>query len=132
MSPFSEENTITPKQSFAISRAEFTFLMDLIKNLQQLQARTSVKPSSAALASTPVTTDISHSFQPVLKKLNIPEILIFGLESDSMSHVINYNIHMDPKITSNGLKCQAFLATFDEQGKMWFASLTPSSIAGFK
>ncbi|KAL6006119.1 hypothetical protein ACLOJK_040165 [Asimina triloba] len=47
-------------------------------------------------------------------------------------HVVNYKIYMDLRMMSKGLKCRAFLAILDEQKKMQFASLAPSSITSFK
>ncbi|KAL5995280.1 hypothetical protein ACLOJK_025338 [Asimina triloba] len=70
--------------------------------------------------------------QLVPKKFKIPNMPIFGPESNPTGHVINYNIHIDLRMTFEGLECHTFLVTFDEQGKMWFTSLTPSSIIGFK
>ncbi|KAL6003905.1 hypothetical protein ACLOJK_004451 [Asimina triloba] len=75
----------------------------------------------------------SHlQMQPIPNGFRILEIAIFGPASDSMGHVVNYNIHMDLRTTSEGLKCRAFSATLDEEGKMWFSSLAPGCIASFK
>ncbi|KAL5994654.1 hypothetical protein ACLOJK_024707 [Asimina triloba] len=55
--------------------------------------------------------------QPILDGFQIPKMAIFGPTSDLTGHVVNYNIHMDFCITSEGLKCRAFPATLDEKGK---------------
>ncbi|KAL6004193.1 hypothetical protein ACLOJK_004740 [Asimina triloba] len=70
--------------------------------------------------------------QPIPDVFLIPEMAIFGPTSDPTRYVVNYNIHMDLHTTSKGLKCRAFPATMDEQGKMWFASLAPGPITSFR
>ncbi|KAL5992979.1 hypothetical protein ACLOJK_013899 [Asimina triloba] len=55
--------------------------------------------------------------RPVLEKFEIPKMSIFGLKSNPISHLVNYNIYMDPKTTSKDLKCRAFLAILKKQEK---------------
>ncbi|KAL5974843.1 hypothetical protein ACLOJK_031516 [Asimina triloba] len=69
--------------------------------------------------------------QPIPDGFSIPEMAIFGPTLDPTGHVVNYNIHMNIRTTSEWLKRRAFVATLDEQRKMWFASLAPGSIISF-
>ncbi|KAL5987065.1 hypothetical protein ACLOJK_041061 [Asimina triloba] len=88
-------------------------------------------PLSRALdASSPLSFYLRG--QPIPDKFEILGMPVFDPASDLTGHVVNYNIHMDLCTTSEGLKCRAFPATLDEQGKMWFASLAPGSIVSFK
>ncbi|KAL5989037.1 hypothetical protein ACLOJK_027139 [Asimina triloba] len=52
--------------------------------------------------------------QPIPDKFEILGMLVFGPTSDPTRHVVNYNIHMDLRTASEGLKCRAFLATLDD------------------
>ncbi|KAL5978486.1 hypothetical protein ACLOJK_029603 [Asimina triloba] len=69
--------------------------------------------------------------QPIPDRFQIMKMTIFGPALDPMGYVVNYNIHIDLRIVFEGLKCRAFPATLDEQGKTWFAFLTLGSITSF-
>ncbi|KAL5986932.1 hypothetical protein ACLOJK_015267 [Asimina triloba] len=106
---------------------------DMAPNLHHLQATSQPHPSSTLRAPDGNNLLAFHlQMQPISNGFRIPEMAIFRPTLDPTGHVVNYNIHMDLRTTSKGLKCRAFLATLDKQGKMWFASLTPSSIASFR
>ncbi|KAL5972617.1 hypothetical protein ACLOJK_039422 [Asimina triloba] len=55
----------------------------------------------------------------VSDKFEILEMPMFELDSDPTSHVVDNNIHMNFCITFEGLKCQAFPTTLDEQDKIF-------------
>ncbi|KAL6010362.1 hypothetical protein ACLOJK_000793 [Asimina triloba] len=121
---------------------EFSALLKMMKNLQQQLSRAQVDALQYHLTYTQLelalvlTTSIAppatiSPVQLVPNKFDIPEMPVFEPNSNSTSHVVNYNIHMDLRITFEGLKCQAFPANFNEQGKTWFASLAPGSIPNF-
>ncbi|KAL5993896.1 hypothetical protein ACLOJK_038253 [Asimina triloba] len=70
--------------------------------------------------------------QPIPDRFQMPKMAVFGPSSDQTGYLVNYNIHMNLRTASKRLKCGSFRATLDEQGKTWFASLTPGSITSLK
>ncbi|KAL5986223.1 hypothetical protein ACLOJK_014556 [Asimina triloba] len=82
--------------------------------------------------SSPTFQTCLSSSKPIPDKFEVPRMPIFGPTSDLTGHVVNYNIYMDLRTTSEGLNYKAFLATLGEQRKMWFASLVSNSIVSFK
>ncbi|KAL5975431.1 hypothetical protein ACLOJK_019753 [Asimina triloba] len=70
--------------------------------------------------------------QSIPDRFQIPEMSIFKPASNPTGNVVSYNIHIDLRTTSEGLKCRAFPATLEEQEKMWFVPFTPGSITSFR
>ncbi|KAL6003266.1 hypothetical protein ACLOJK_023489 [Asimina triloba] len=58
--------------------------------------------------------DLHLQMRPIPDRFQIPEMVIFGPTSDSTGHVVDYNIRMDIRIASEGLKCKSFPTTLDE------------------
>ncbi|KAL6002480.1 hypothetical protein ACLOJK_034413 [Asimina triloba] len=86
-----------------------------LTNTHHLQVTSQPHPLSTLKASNLNNPLALHlQVQPILDGIRIPEMAIFGSTSDPTGHVVNYNIHMDLRTTSEGLKCKAFSATLEE------------------
>ncbi|KAL6007990.1 hypothetical protein ACLOJK_033495 [Asimina triloba] len=116
-----------------VTRAGFHALLEMIKSLQQQMVH--AQPDIASVPSTAsagIPSPLAATVQPIPDGFQIPKLVIFGPASNPVGQMVNYNIHMDLHTSSKGLKCRAFPATLDEQGKMWFTFLAPDSIASFR
>ncbi|KAL5980676.1 hypothetical protein ACLOJK_028585 [Asimina triloba] len=89
--------------------------LDMAPIAHHPQATSQPHPSSASRVpdvNNPLALHLQ--MQPIPDEFRISEMAIFGPTSNPTGHVVNYNIYMDLRTTSEGLKCRAFLATLDE------------------
>ncbi|KAL5992339.1 hypothetical protein ACLOJK_013255 [Asimina triloba] len=138
-----------------VTRAKFHALSEMMKSLLQQMIR--VQPDATSIPSACVPSPLAATatsqphpsstlkapdennplalylqMQPILDRFQIPKMTIFGPTSDPTGQVVNYNIRLDFRTASEGLKCRVFYVALDEQGKMWFASLALDSITRFR